>query len=92
MLEIYGNSPGMRVNTGYINSTRGPSSVFTLYLHACQVRVTLGKDEPQVEFMYLVFTRMPMRVTAGNLGLCCLCYVFQGATRRSILSKNHSRM
>ena len=41
------------------------------------MRVTLGKDVPQVEFMYLVFTQMPMRVTAGNLGLCCLCYVFQ---------------
>ena len=41
------------------------------------MRLTLGKDVPQVEFMYLVFTRMLMRVTTGNLGLWCLCYVFQ---------------
>ena len=31
-------------------------SLCTLYLHACQVRVT---DVPLVEFTYLVFTRMP---------------------------------
>ena len=32
-------------------------SLCTLYLHACQVRVTV--DVPVVQFMYLVFTRMP---------------------------------
>ena len=32
-------------------------SLCTLYLHACQVRVTV--DIPLVEFMYLVFTYMP---------------------------------
>ena len=33
----------------------------TLYLHARQVRVTIGDYEgvPLVEFVYLVFTRMP---------------------------------
>ena len=47
-------SPGMHVNTRHINSTRGTSSneellrmylwwsLCTLYLHACQVRVTIG--------------------------------------------------
>ena len=36
----------MRVNTSYINSTRGTSSA-------------IFEDVPLVEFMYLVFTRMP---------------------------------
>ena len=31
-------------------------------------------DVPLVEFMYLVFTRMPVRVTVGDSGLrCCTC-------------------
>ena len=29
------------------------------------------KDVPLVEFMCLVFTRMPVRVTVGDSGLCC---------------------
>ena len=51
----YCNSPDIRVNTRYINSIRGtPSwhilrmylwwSLCTLYLHACQVRVTVGES------------------------------------------------
>ena len=33
-------------------------SLCTLYLHVCQVRVTVCDSVPLVEFMYLVFTRM----------------------------------
>ena len=29
-------------------------------------------DEPLVEFMYLVFTRMPGGVTVGDSGPCCV--------------------
>ena len=29
------------------------------------------EDVPSVEFMYLVFTRMPGGVTVGDSGLCC---------------------
>ena len=37
------------------------------------VLLALGKEKnvPVVEFMYLVFTRMPVRVTVGDSGLCC---------------------
>jgi len=37
------------------------------------------KDVALVEFMYLVFTRMPGESYRGRLGslLLCLCYVFQ---------------
>ena len=43
----------------------------TFYLHACEVRVTVG-DVRLVEFMYLVFTRMPgesyrRRCTSGGV-------------------------
>ena len=35
--------------------------------------LALGKEKnvPLVEFMYLVFTRKPVRVTVGYSGLCC---------------------
>ena len=33
----------------------------------------LFEDIPLVKLMYLVFTRMHMRVTVGNSGLCCVC-------------------
>ena len=29
------------------------------------------EDVPLVEFVYLVFTHMPVRVTVGDPGLCC---------------------
>ena len=38
-------------------------SLCTLYLHACQVRVTV--DVSLVEFMYLVFNACQVRVTVG---------------------------
>ena len=38
-----------------------------------------GEDLPLVEFMFLVFTRMPGGVTVGNSGLCrCVSCVFDG--------------
>ena len=43
-------------------SARTESSLCTLCLHACQVR----------EVMYLVFSVCQVRVTVGDLGLCCL--------------------
>ena len=49
-------------------------SLRTLYLHACQVIVTV--DVPLVEFMYLVFTRMPgdsdCGRTSGGVYLPCI--------------------
>ena len=65
----YGNSPGMRINTRYMNSTRGTASnsdpptpmrlwwsLCTLCLLACQVRVPVGDS-----------------------GLCCCLFdIFQG--------------
>ena len=30
------------------------------------------EDVPVAEFMYLVFTRMQVRVTVGSSGLCCV--------------------
>ena len=52
-------------------------SLCTLYLHACLVRVTV--DVPLVEFMYLVFTRMPGESYCRRLRslLLCLCDVFR---------------
>ena len=51
-------------------------SLCTLYLHACQVRVTVG-DLHLAEFMYLVFTRMPgesysRRSTSGGVYVPCI--------------------
>ena len=49
-------------------------SLCTLYLHACQVRVT--EDVPVVEFLYLVFTCMPgesyRRCTCGGVSVPCI--------------------
>ena len=61
------NSPGMRVNTRYVNSTRDSAS-----LHRQE------QDVPLVEFMYLVFTRMPGKSYRRRLRslLLYLCYVF----------------
>ena len=39
---------------------------FCIYLY-----LLVSEDVPLVEFMYLVFTRMPGGVTVGDLGLCC---------------------
>ena len=52
-------------------------SLCTLYLHACQVRVTV--NVPLMEFMYLVFTRMPGESYCRRLRslLLCLCDVFR---------------
>ena len=48
-------------------------SLCTLYLHACK------KDVPLVEFMYLVFTRMPGESYRRQLRslLLYLCYIFR---------------
>ena len=58
-------------------------SLCTLYLQACQVRVTIGdsglcKGGPLVEFIYLVFTNMPDESYRRRLKslLLHLCYVF----------------
>ena len=62
-------------------------SLCTLYLLACQVRVTIGTtDVPLVEFMYLVFTRMPGESYHRHLGslLLCLCDVFQVLTNSHV--------
>ena len=52
-------------------------SLCTLYLHACQVRVTVYVR--LVEFMHLVFTRMPGESYCRRLRslLLCLCDVFR---------------
>ena len=59
-------SPGMRVNTVYINF------IYTLHLHACQVKVTIGD-------IYLAFTCMPGESYHRWLRslLLYLCYIFQ---------------
>ena len=45
-------------------------SLCTLYLHACQVRVTV--NVPLVEFMYLAFTRMPGESYSGAVYVPCI--------------------
>ena len=35
----------------------------------------MSEGVPLVEFVYLVFTRMQVRVTEENSGLCCCAYV-----------------
>ena len=52
-------------------------SLCTLYLHLCQVRVTV--NVPLVEFMYLVFTRMPGKSYCRRLRylLLCLCDILR---------------
>ena len=42
------------------------------------------EDVPKVGFMYLVFTRMPGRVTVGESGLCCCvpCLMSAVSSRR----------
>ena len=38
------------------------------------------EDVPVVEFMYLIFIRMPVRVIAGDSGLCfCTCVTILSA-------------
>ena len=62
-----------------------------MYLHACQVRVTVGlfllktKDIHLVEFMYRVFTRMPGESYCRRLEalLLYLCYVFRALIKLS---------
>ena len=53
-------------------------SLYTVYLHACQVRVTV-EDAPLVKYMYLVFTRLPGESYRRRLRslLLYLCYVFR---------------
>ena len=62
-------SPGICVNTRYINSTRGTSSGTQI------LRGRGTADVPLVEFMYLVFTHMPSECRRRRLRplLLCLC-------------------
>ena len=62
-------------------------SLCTLYLLACQVRVTIGTTNvPLVEFMYLVFTCVPGESYHMHLGslLLCLCDIFQALTNSHV--------
>ena len=62
---LYTLSSGMRVNTRYINDTRGTSS--KVYVH------------PQVYLWWSLCTlclhTCQVRVTVGNSGLCCWTYI-----------------
>ena len=60
-------------------------SLCTLYLHVCQVKVTVCDSEPLVGFMHLVFTRMPVESYRGQLRslLLCLCDVFRALINRN---------
>ena len=60
-------------------------SLCTLYLHVCQVRVTVCDSVPLVGFMYFVFTRMPGESYRGQLMslLLCLCGVFRALINRN---------
>ena len=64
----------MRVNTRHINSARGTSS-------------NVYEDVPLVEFMYLVFTRMPGESYRRRLGslLLYLCCVFRALINSLVL-------
>ena len=56
-------SPGMRINTRHIHSTRGTSENGLVHVRKCTsggVYVPcIYSDVPLVEFMYLIFARMP---------------------------------
>ena len=85
-------SLGRTAQDGHLDSHTAPElcvrmylwwSLCTLYLQACQVRVTIGdsglcKGGPLVEFIYLVFTNMPDESYRRQLKslLLHLCYVF----------------
>ena len=47
------------------------------------LRVSFFEDVSLVEIMYLVFTRMPGRVTVGDSGLCC-CVLCLSSTFNSL--------
>ena len=51
------------------------------------------EDVPLVEFIDLVFTRMPGRVTIGDSGLCCRVPCLSSAIifLCSLILHNHSR-
>ena len=73
----------MRVNTRYVNSTRGTSPnedvlLVDLRIYLWWSLCTL-EDVPLVKFMYLAFTRMPGESYRRRLGslLLYLCYVFR---------------
>ena len=43
----------------------------------CRAHKLGFEDVPLVEFMYLVFTRVPVRVTVGDSSLCCcICVTY----------------
>ena len=72
---------GMRVNTRYINSTRGTSSIWLNLLNFQLV------DIPLVELIHLVLHEYQVRVTVGDSDmslLLYLCYVF-GALINSLV-------
>ena len=69
-------SPGMQVNTQYINSTRCTAGMW--------VNVP---DVPLLEFVYLVFTRMPGEShRSDSVVLLCLCDVFQAIINSFVLT------
>ena len=74
-------NPQMRVYTKYINSTRGIASNASKYkVHKLHQRYILkNQNVPQVEFVYLVFTRLPVESYSRLLRslLLCLCDVFR---------------
>ena len=68
----------MCVNTRYINSTRDTSTVDHNHTNRS------SEDVPLVEFMYLA---CQVRVTIGNLGLCCygcMSFITQRKANESI--------
>ena len=66
----------MCINTGYINSTRGTSSIFLEDVHV-------------VEFMYPVFTHMPGKSHCRQVRSLYLCYVFTALINFCSLLENH---
>ena len=70
-------SPGMQVNAQYINATRCTAGMW--------VNVP---DVPLLEFMYLVFTRMPGESYRSDsvVLLLCLCDVFPALINSFVLT------
>ena len=93
----YGNSPDTRVNTRYINSTRETSSgcmingykwrmylwwsLYTLYLHTCWVRVTVGNSDLHCLLVWCLSSTnsLPrsLMLLIHVLMLCLFCALFE---------------
>ena len=46
-------------------------------MYFCQLFLPWNEDVPLVEFMYVVFTRMPGEIYLGDSGLCCVVFVLR---------------